>query len=263
MIYFTEPLKEIIDFNYNIIYLKNIYKRINDLFVVKTTNEKEEVCDINGDIIINNLSYSIDGLHNIFDNVNLNIKYKSKYLIYGPSGVGKSTFIKILLKYLKEYKGEILINNINLKDINDSIIAYNFTYVSQNSFINNDTFINNIIYDRDVDINCYEEVLDICNLKQLRDSKVLRNNFVIEEDGFNISGGERQKIILARSLLKPSNYLILDEALSEISEFEEIDIMNKIFQKYKDKTIIYISHRKNIIESFNLKYKLERSEVCG
>ena len=261
MMYFTDPLKDIIDFNYNIILIRNVYKRINDLFVMKSnsntiTNNKS----IKGDIIIKNLSYSIDGLHNIFNSINLKIKYKSKYLIYGDSGVGKSTLIKILLKYLEEYEGEIIIDNINLKDISNSTISNSFTYVSQNSFINNDTFINNIIYDRDIDIKYYEKVIDICNLTYLRDSKSLRNNFVIEEDGFNISGGERQKIILARSLLKPCNYLILDEALSEVDEKEEIDIMNKIFKYFKEKTIIYISHRKSIINTFKLKYKLERRE---
>lgn len=82
---------------------------------------------------------------------------------------------------------------------------------------------------------------------------------MIEDNGFNISGGEKQKIILARSLLKDSNYIILDEALSEVSFNEEKEIINKIFNYYKDKTIIYISHKKEIIDLFNKKYKLERS----
>ena len=260
MLYFIDPLKDIIDFNYNIILLRNVYKRINDLFVVESKSDKNEIIPINGDIVINNLSYSIDGLHNIIDNVNIKIKNKSKYLIYGPSGVGKSTLIKILLKYLKDYNGEILINNINLKDISENNIGLNFVYVSQNSFINNDTLKNNIIYYRDIDNKDYEEVISICNLKRLRDSKTNRNDFIIEENGFNISGGERQKIILARGLLQSFNYLIVDEALGEVDEKEEIDIMNKIFKKYNDKTIIYISHRKSIIDTFKLKYKLERSK---
>jgi ABC-type bacteriocin/lantibiotic exporter with double-glycine peptidase domain len=81
---------------------------------------------------------------------------------------------------------------------------------------------------------------------------------MIEDNGFNISGGERQKIVLARSLLKKSNYLILDEALSEVGVKEEKEIINKIFCYFKEKTIIYISHKKEIINMFDLKYKLER-----
>ena len=85
----------------------------------------------------------------------------------------------------------------------------------------------------------------------------MRNNFLIEEDGFNLSGGERQKIILARGLLKKFNILILDEALSEVGFEEELKIMKEIFKKYSDKTIIYISHKKEIISYFEKKYLFE------
>ena len=81
---------------------------------------------------------------------------------------------------------------------------------------------------------------------------------MIEDNGFNISGGEKQKIILARSLLKDSNYIILDEALSEVDINEEKQILNKIFDVYKENTIIYISHKKEIISMFKQKYKIER-----
>ena len=217
--------------------------------------------DINKNIIIDNLSYSIDGLKYLFENVSFEIKYGEKLLIYGNSGSGKSTLIKIILKYLNEYKGNIYFDNVNLKDISEYVISYNFTYVSQNNFINNDTLKNNIILDRNVSEDEYEKVINICNLNKLRDSKFNRNNFIIEDDGFNISGGERQKMILARSLLKKSNYIVLDEALSEVGFEEEKDIINKIFEHFKDKTIIYISHKKEIINLFKNKYKLERS--CG
>jgi ATP-binding cassette subfamily B protein len=110
--------------------------------------------------------------------------------------------------------------------------------------------------------NDYEKVINICNLYKLRDDNPLRNNFMIEENGFNVSGGERQKIILARALLKKSNYLILDEALSEVGEIEEKKIIKNIFDYYKDKTIIYITHKKEIIELFKEKYFLERNETC-
>ena len=166
-------------------------------------------------------------------------------------------YSKILLKYLDDYRGNIYLDNINIKDISTSIISYNFTYVSQNSYLCNDTLMNNIIYERDIVQKDYEEMIHLCNLDNLRNSKFERNNFMIEDNGFNISGGEKQKIILARSLLKNSNYLILDEALSEVSVYEEIEILNRILNKYKDKTIIYVSHKKEIINLFNKKYNIE------
>lgn len=258
--YFTEPLKSILDLEPNINYLKNIYRRINDLLLVSTEESIKTDKIISGDIIIKNLSYMINDKE-LFNNVSFKIKYGSKFLIHGNSGNGKSTIIKILLKYLNDYKGNIYINNKNIKDIDSNIISNSMTYVSQNNFILNDTLKNNIIYGRKVNDEEYERVIHICNLDTLRNSNKLRNNMIIEEDGFNISGGERQKIILARSILKDSEFIILDEALSEVGIEEEKEIIKKILKYFKEKTIIYISHKQEIIDLFNEKYKLERSKA--
>lgn len=259
--YFKEPLKNILDLEPNLNYVKSIYNRINDLIIMKNKDYEMKVNNIKGDITFEELSYSYDGMKNIFNKVSFKIKYGSKFLIYADSGVGKSTIIKILLKYFDKYDGQVYIGNVNLKDIAPINISHNMTYVSQGSYINNDTLKNNIVYGRNVSDEEYERVLEVCNLKHFRDTKMMRNNFMIEDNGFNISGGERQKIILARSILKKSNYLILDEALSEVGLKEEIEIMKKIFDIFKDKTIIYISHKEEVINRFDLKYKLEGSEV--
>ena len=257
MIYFTEPLKNIIDLNHNIIYIKNIYRRINDLFIAKNKTEEYNYIDIKGCINFNNISYKINNKI-ILNEINLTIDYKDKIFLYGKSGIGKSTLLKLLLKYMNDYDGNIFINNINIKDINNDIIGSNFTYVSQNSYLNNDTLKNNIIYGRDISEIEYEEIIHLCNLDNLRNNKIERNNFLIEDNGFNISGGEKQKIILARSLLKMSNYLILDESLSEISTKEEKEIIGRILKKYEDKTIIYVSHKEELSKLFDKKYLLER-----
>ena len=257
--YFTEPIKNILDLNTNINYLKNIYRRINDLMIIKDEDDYIGEMEFKSDIKRVNLSYSHDGYSKTINNVSLNIKYGDKYLIYGKSGNGKSTIIKIILKYLNDYSGEIYIGDINLKDINKNVILNNMVYVSQNSYVCHDTLKNNIVYGRSINDIEYEKVINICNLNSLRDKKQLRNNFIIEDDGFNISGGEKQKIILARSLLNSFNYLILDEALSEVDFNEEKQILDRIIHIYKDKTIIYISHKKSMIGLFNNKYELERS----
>ncbi len=259
ILYFVTPIKDLLDLSDTIDYIKNIYRRINDMILINNEKETETEELIEGNISIKNLSYSHNDIDYIFNNVSFDIKSKSRFLIYGNSGYGKSTIMKILLKYLKNYKGEIYINDKNIKDINSNIIQNSFTYVSQNSYINNDSIKNNIIYDRDISESEYENIINLCNLNTLRNRSVLRDKYIIEDNGFNISGGEKQKIILARSLLKNSNYIILDEALSEISFEEEIEIINKIFNYFNDKTIIYISHKKEIIELFKDKYKLERS----
>lgn len=256
--YFMEPIKEILDLGPNINYLKNIYNRINDLLLVNDDKDVKNKYKIKGNIEFNNISYSYNNIDYIIENISFKIPYKSKYLIYGMSGYGKSTIIKILLKYLSDYKGNIKIGGRDLNNISKESIYNSFTYVSQNNYITNDTIKNNIIYDRNISDDEYKRVIDICNLNTLIDSKYLKDNFMIEDNGFNISGGEKQKIILARSLLKKSDYIILDEALSEVDINEEKQILNKIFDYYKDETLIYISHKKEIISMFNKKYKIER-----
>lgn len=256
--YFSTPIKDILDLIPNLEYIKNVYNRVNDLIIMRDSSElQDKIINIKEDIDIKNLSYKI-GLGYLIKNINIKIKYGEKYLIYGKSGIGKSTIMKILVKYLDDYEGEIHFGNINLKDITQNNILSNITLVSQNSFINNDTLKNNIIYERNISDEQYEKVLEICNLKKLRNKNKLRNNFMIEENGFNISGGERQKIILARSILNEFNYLILDESLSQVGFKEEKEIIEKLFDCFKDKTIIYISHKKEIIDMFKNKYKIER-----
>ena len=256
--YFIDPVKELSNLILEFTYIKDIYFRINDLYMIKDKVDDYNYYDLKCDIKINNLSYSFNTLDNIFSNINLKIEYGSKFLIYGKSGNGKSTLIKILLKYLDDYNGEIYFDNINLKDISNKNISFNFTYVSQYNYLVQDTIKNNIIYYRNISDKKYNEIIKLCNLEKLIDSKKERNSFIIEDNGFNISGGERQKIILARCLLKNSNYIILDEALSEVGLDEEIEIMKRIFDIYKNKTIIYISHKKEIIKYFKNKYQIER-----
>lgn len=258
LVYFTEPIKNILDLEPNIRYIKGTYNRINDLLLMKskaTTNTDDKIF---GNIEIKNLSYSYDNVNYLFTDVNMNIKYGSKFLIYGSSGNGKSTILKIIMKYLSDYKGSIKIGDINILDIDDSLILSSFTYASQNSYLINDTLKNNIIYNRTISEAEYEKIIKICNVDKLRDSKYFRNDFMIEDNGFNISGGERQKIVLARTLLKNANYILLDEALSEVGVNEEKEIIRNIFNYFKEKTIIYISHKKEIIDIFESKYYLER-----
>ena len=81
---------------------------------------------------------------------------------------------------------------------------------------------------------------------------------MIESDGFNISGGERQRIVLARALLKKSNYIILDEALSEVNEELEKKILSNIFEYYKEYTLIYVTHKEEIKKLFSKIYNVER-----
>lgn len=254
--FFIEPIKEILNLILNYNYSVSSYERLNDIVLIKEENLNYSINNtIKGDIVIDNLGYSFDKINKLFDNRSIYIKYGSMYLIHGPSGSGKSTLVKVLLKYYEEYDGNVCIDEMNLKDIKTEIIRNSFTYVSQNENLFSLSLKENIILGRNVKEEEYEKVLKICKVDEIRNRKMFRDNYLIEDKGFNLSGGEKQKIILARALLKKCNYLILDECLSEVDISTEKEIINNIKEYYHDKTIIYITHKEEIKCMFKEKYE--------
>ena len=106
------------------------------------------------------------------------------------------------------------------------------------------TIEENILLDRSVNQAFYDDICDICCLEEIINDKEARYQALIDPDSKNFSGGEKQRMILARGLLKNGNIIIIDEALSEVDYYLEEKIINKILNYFKDRTIIYISHKK-------------------
>ena len=254
--YFLSVIKSLLDKDFEITYILKNMDKVNGMLVTKD-NVKCERKIISGDIVVKNLSYK-NGDKVIISNQNLIIYENDKLLLCGKSGSGKSTLLKILLKYLDNYEGSVFINNTDISLINNDDINENFVYVGQNEKLFNDTFKNNILLGRYVIDEDYDKVIKICELEKFRDSRKFKDEFMIESDGFNISGGERQRIVLARALLKKSNYIILDEALSEVNSSLEKKIIENIFKYYKDNTLIYVTHKEEIKKLFSKIYDLER-----
>jgi len=256
--YFLNVIRSLLDKEIDISYtLKNLDK-VNSLLL--ETKDEFSTSKINGDIKVSNLSFKYGSDYTIVDIKNLVIKEKSKVLITGKSGSGKSTLLKIILGYFDNYDGDIYIGDDNVKSLNVEIKKNSFTYIGQNEKIFTDTFKNNIILGRNITECEYNKVLKICELDELISKRKFKDDFLIEEGGFNISGGERERIILARALLKDSNYIFIDEALSEVNYNLERKIIQNVLDAYKDKTIIYISHKDKIKELFRKIYNVERRD---
>ena len=245
-------------------YAKNSLKRINTLLDYKCEKmNKTTNLNILGDIKINNLTFGYDKKHLILKDITIDIPKSTKLLILGSSGSGKSTLLKILYKYYQIERDKISINNYDINDYSLLDIRKNITYISQNEFLYSDTIKNNIILDREVS---EEEFLKICNLTYVTDiikNNPLSYNMRLEENGINISGGERQRIILARALLKPANIILIDEGLNEIDIKLERKILINIFKIYFDKTIIIISHRLENMSLYDKIINLENGIIKG
>lgn len=258
-IYF-DSLKNILNIIPKYNFYKATFEKISEFYSIPLEKEKQFNKNFKmGDIEFKNISVSYDKYHKIIKNVNLKIKNKSHILLTGDSGVGKSTFLQCLLNQ-DFYEGDITISNINLKDYNLSTLRKNIIYVGQNEKLFSDTIYNNISCYKTVSINKFYKICNICMVDKIIKNKPFRYMSMIDNELSNLSGGERQKIILARALLSEANIYILDEALSEVDEKTEIKIINNIKEFFSNKTIIYVSH-KNVSNCFknivNLKNKEE------
>lgn len=265
IIYFFEPIKNIIDFDVDLKKVKETIKRVNDLYNIKNEdlefNEKYTNKEFKGNIKIKDLSYSYNTKNNILDKVKLNIKKGEKLLITGSSGSGKSTLVKILMKYLNIENNQVEIDDKDLNYFNIKELREHISYVSQNEILYNDTIYNNVTINRYVD---YDEFLNVCKItkvNEIMDKSPFNSSFMIEENGFNLSGGERQRIMLARSLIKNAEIYIFDESLSQIDVTKEREILKELFKKYKNKTFIIISHRFDNSDLYDRKIELKDGKI--
>lgn len=241
---FLDPLKNIVDNMPKYCYMKATISKINDFLSLK----KEDLGDIEDtygyELRFKNLTYSYNKYENIIKNFNLIIPEGSFILLKGPSGSGKSTICNILNKYIIDYDGNILLGAINIKDLSINTIRKNIIYVNQNENIFSGTIRENIVLDKKISEVDFQYICYLCKIDEIVKKRPLRFETFISPDENNLSGGERQRIILARALLNNFNILLLDEALSEVDMKLELSILKNMRKLYKDKTIIYISHKK-------------------
>ena len=240
---FLDPIKNCIDSLPKYNFVKATFSKINDFLSLnkETLGQKEKLS--NNKIIIKNLSFSYDSLKSTFNHFNLFIKPGEFVSLKGRSGSGKSTLCKILDKYITNYKGEIIIGNRNIKDLSIATIRENITYVGQNEALISGSIKENILLDREIDSKRFTQICNICGIEQIVFKKALRYETSINNDSTNISGGEAQRIILARAILNDFEILILDEALSEVDYQTERKIIKNLKHYFPSKTIIYITHK--------------------
>ncbi len=262
--YFLGALNNLIYLQAEVHSFKAAINRIHDMFTIKQEvfdgGMYYNLYDLCGDIEYNNLAYSYNHTF-LFNELNFTIKRGSKVLITGSSGAGKSTLMKMLMRYIEVPFDQIKINGIDINHYHLEVLRNKITYVTGNEFLFSNTIYNNIVLNREID---RDKVLTISKLV-LVDEVVEKDNLkyqkLVEENGFNFSGGERQRIILARTLLKDSDIYIFDEALSQIDIEREEKILKNIFRYLKNKTIIVISHRFNNQNLFDQVIKLEGGKI--
>lgn len=239
-------------------------ERIEDLFTIRkelfTGKDFYQSYKVEGDIKYHHLTFSYAS-RELFQNINLEIKQGDKVFLYGESGCGKSTLMKLLMRYVEVDFGKISINHIDINHYHLDLLRENITYISQQEFLYTDTIYNNITLKKEIEKEKVLQAMKLTLVDEIVGQDTLSFDKLVEENGFNFSGGERQRLILARSILKSSHIYIFDEALSQIDIARERIILENIFGKMRDKTIIVISHRFDNMDLFNRILKLEDGKI--
>lgn len=264
LIYFLEPIKGMIEMELIMKKSKISIRRVTELYEIDKENlkldEKYTGKSLQGDIVVQGLNYSYNGRKNIFEKMNLKIAPGEKVMIYGKSGTGKSTLGKILMKFFEIERDKVFLDEKDINDYNLLDIRREICYVGQNENLFSNTIYHNIVLNRRVDYDTFLKIAKMTKVDELAKREVLSYEMPLEENGFNISGGERQRIILARSLIKNSSIYIFDEALNQVDVNKEREILKNVFEYLQNKTVIYISHRFENSDMFDQKINMEN--IC-
>ena len=233
--------------------IKIVMKEINKVIEIPDLERGKQLKHIKSyDVEFQNVSFAYDESKNVLNNISFKANEKELTAIVGDSGGGKSTIAKLIAGFWNIDKGKILIGDV---DLNDMPLKQNMeliTYVSQENFLFNKTILENLrVAKEDASM---DEIKEACVKASCHDFIMnLPNGYetVVGEGGSSLSGGERQRIVIARSFLKNSPIVLLDEATAYSDPDNEAIIQESIDALIKDKTVIMIAHRLSTIVKAN------------
>lgn len=223
----------------------------------------EDLNDLPLEVLIKDISFNYKNSEvKVLSNINMKFKEGKRYAIVGESGSGKSTISKLLLNFYKYNNGEITINDIEISKIHSSSLYKSIGYIHQNIFLFDDTLKNNITLYKDYSDEEVMGVIEASGLSEFikRLPKGLNTN--VGENGSIFSGGERQRIGIARALICKAKFLILDEATSSLDNITANEINNSVLS-LKDTTTIVITHQLsyNLLNKCDYIYVMKNGRV--
>lgn len=214
------------------------------------------------DISFKNVSFSYNGINIIIDQLSARFESGKKYALVGESGCGKSTLLKLLMGYYDNYNGEILIGQQELSSVKISSLRDEICYLTQSPYTFSGTVKDNITLNSQYPDSEIDEAVQKAELSELVMQLPNGLNENIESDSSNFSGGEKQRLAIARFLLKNHRILLMDESTSALDNLTAVEIENRLLQM-KDLTVISIVHRFNqSIRLYDCIYYLENGKVA-
>jgi len=238
---------------------------IDDVPIIKDENYSKELIIKNGEINFENVEFKYSkNENNILNSINLNIPGQKMTALVGPSGAGKSTVLNLIPRFYNAQNGEVKIDDQSIYNSTIYSVRKNISLVSQDTTLFDDTIKNNIAY---ANLNASQNEIIEAAKYSFADEFIekLPNKYdtIIGENGVRLSGGEKQRLSIARAILKKSPIILLDEATSSLDAETEDKIQKAINFLTKGRTTIVIAHRLSTILNSDKIYVIDRGEVVG
>ncbi|MFA9467322.1 peptidase domain-containing ABC transporter [Streptococcus sp. E24BD] len=250
--YFTEPVQNLVGLQLTFQEVQVAVSRLQELMEVdredSTLDYSIRNFSLRDDIEFKNVTFAYGSRPPVIKKFNLKIKQGEKIAFVGESGAGKSTLVRLLLRFISPSEGQILIGSQDLSDLDYGELRKKISYIPQTIELFTGTIIDNLkIGNSDA---TYEDMIRVCRIVGIHDMiQRLQNRYgsFVDEGGQNFSGGEKQRLAIARALLSEADLYIFDEATSNLDSFSEQIIQDLIFNKIIDKTTIVVAHRLSTI----------------
>ena len=266
--YFTSPLSNLIGLQMQIQEASISMKRLTEIMDYPAENEtaegmeQSEMEKVEGDIEFKDVTFRYGNRAPALDHVSFTIPAGKKVALVGSSGSGKSTITKLLLKYYDPEDGEIDVNGVNLAEYSNHSVRRAIAYVPQNVELFSKTIYDNIRISRmDATLDEVKEAAKKADAHEFIRHLPLQYNTYLEEAGNGLSGGEKQRIALARAFLKDSNLYILDESTSNLDFATETLIFNMIYEQLADRSMLIVAHRLSTIRDCDLILVMDHGKI--
>ena len=259
-------LHKILFFYYNIKYYDPTFIEIKkEIDIENKIQYHDEKYTVSKNLKLKNIYFKYDDNKNdIINNLSLNINYNSSIGISGNSGSGKTTLLDIISGLIVPKKGELIIDDEIIENtFLRRKLQNNISYISQKTTVINDTLMKNVCFgieEKDINLSRYKDVIDTCELNNIE--KNFDQNFKkVNEQGKNISGGQLQRIGIARALYGDKQILIFDEATNALDEQLEKNIIKKLNEIKENKIMIFVSHNIELLKNFDHVYEIKEGKI--
>lgn len=266
--YFLDPIKNLINLQPTILTAVVAADRLGDILDLEPEKAENEAGKINpsslrGTVKVHELAFRYGKRDWTLSNINFEINHGNKVALVGESGSGKTTLVKLMLNFYPLEKGEILIKDYNIQDINREVLREKIAYIPQDTFFFSGTIRENLTLGVEENIE-FEEIVQACKDARAHDfinTLPFRYDTVLEEDAANLSGGQRQRLAIARAILKKPDILIMDEATSHLDSTTEKAISETIQTIGNHMTTFIIAHRLSTIMKCDTILVMDKGEI--